>query len=97
VARIVVSQRARTDLAGLIETHDLPADTVPRVQAVIEPLARFPQMGRRLVGRWRGCRVILGPWPRMLIVYEYDEATDTVGVAAIHDARSTPSSATSEG
>jgi hypothetical protein len=32
----------------------------------------------------------------MLIVYEHDEATNTVGVAAIHDARSA-SSATSEG
>jgi len=32
----------------------------------------------------------------MLIVYEYDEATDTVAVAAIHDARS-GSSATSKG
>jgi hypothetical protein len=48
MARIVVAQRARTDLARLVETHSLPADTVPRVQAAIEPLATFPEMGKRL-------------------------------------------------
>ncbi len=96
MARIVVAQRARTDLARLIETHLLPAETVTRVQAAIEPLATFPEMGKRLTGRWHGCRVVLGPWRWMLIVYEHDQATDTVGVVAIHDARSA-SSATSEG
>ena len=95
MARIVVAERARTDLGRLIETHNLPADTVPRVRAAIEPLASFPLMGKRLTGRWHGFRVVLGPWSWMLIVYVHDVATDTIGVVAIHDARSA-SSATSE-
>ncbi len=95
MARVFVAQRARTDLAELIQIHSLPDDAVPRVRASIEPLALFPQIGKRLTGRWRGFRVALGPWPCMLIVYVYDESTNTVAIAAIHDAREA-SSATSE-
>jgi len=95
MANVVVAQRARTDLADLIQTRSLPDDAVWRVRASIEPLASFPQIGKRLSGRWRGFRVILGPWPWMLIVYVYDEPTNTVAIAAIHDAREA-SSATSE-
>jgi plasmid stabilization system protein ParE len=95
MARVVVAQRARKDLAELIQTRSLPADTVPRVRSSIEPLASFPQIGKLLTGRWRGFRLILGPWPWMLIVYLYDEPTNTVAILAIHDAREA-SSATSE-
>jgi plasmid stabilization system protein ParE len=95
MARIVVAQRARTDLAELIQTRSLPADTASRVRASIERLASFPQTGKLPTGRWRGFRLILGPWPWMLIVYLYDEPTNTVAIAAIHDARSA-SSATAE-
>ena len=95
MARVVVAQRARTDLAELIQTRSLPADAVSRVRPSIEPLASFPQIGKPLTGRWRGFRVILGPWPWMLIVYLYDEPTNTVAIAAIHGARSA-SSATAE-
>jgi len=95
MARVVVAQRARADLAELILTRSLPADTAPRVRASIVTLASFPQIGKLLTGRWRGFRVILGPWPWMLIVYLYDEPTNTVAIAAIHDAREA-SSATSE-
>ena len=95
MAKVVVAQRARTDLAELILTRSLPADAVSRVRASIEPLASFPQIGKLLTGRWRGFRLILGPWPWMLIVYLYDEPTTTVAILAIHDAREA-SSATSE-
>ncbi|MFI5259197.1 MAG: type II toxin-antitoxin system RelE/ParE family toxin [Candidatus Limnocylindrales bacterium] len=95
MANVVVAQRARTDLAQLILTRSLPADTVVRVRASIAPLASFPQIGKRLNGRWRDFRVILGPWPWMLIVYLYDEPTNTVAIAAVHDAREA-SAATSE-
>ena len=95
MARVVVAQRARKDLAELIQTRSLPADTVPRVRSSIEPLASFPQIGKLLTGRWRGFRLILGPWPWMLIVYLYDEPTNTVAILAIHDAREA-SSVTSE-
>ena len=95
MARVVVAQRARTDLDQLILSRGLPADTAFRVRVLLQPLASFPNMGKRLTGRWRGFRVILGPWPWMLIVYVFDEPTDTVAIVAIHDARSA-SSATSE-
>jgi len=95
MAKVVVAQHARTDLAELIQTRSLPDDAASRVRASIEPLASFPQIGRRLTGRWRDFRVILGPWPWMLIVYVYDEPTNMVAIAAIHDAREA-SSATSE-
>jgi hypothetical protein len=95
MSRVVVAQRARTDLDQLIRTHNLPVDSASRVQVLLQPLASFPNIGKRLTGRWRGFRVILGPWPWMLIVYVFDEPTDTVAVVAIHDARSA-SPATSE-
>jgi plasmid stabilization system protein ParE len=95
MARVVVAQRARKDLAELIQTRSLPADTGSRVRSSIEPLASFPQIGKLLTGRWRGFRSILGPWRWMLIVYLYDEPTNTVAILAIHDAREA-SSVTSE-
>ncbi len=87
MAMVVVARRARTDLAQLIKTRSLPANARERVRASIEPLAAFPQIGKRLTGRWRGFRVVLGPWAWMLVVYVYDETTNTVTVVAIHDAR----------
>jgi hypothetical protein len=95
VATVVVAQRARTDLTHLIETRQLPGDTRPRVRAAIEPLAVFPQSGMPLTGRWQGLRVMLGPWPWMLLVYSYDAASNTVTILAIQDARSA-SAATSQ-
>jgi len=95
MARVVVAQRARKDLAELIQTRSLPPTTGSRVRSSIEPLASFPQIGKLLTGRWRGFRLILGPWRWMLIVYLYDEPTNTVAILAIHDAREA-SSVTSE-
>jgi len=95
VATVVVARRAQPDLAQLIRTHNLPLDTPDRVRASTDPLAAFPQMGRRLTGRWRGLRMVLGPWAWMLVVYAYEEATNSVTVVAIHDARAI-SSATTE-
>jgi plasmid stabilization system protein ParE len=94
MATVVVARRARSDLADLIKTRGLPADTRARVRASIEPLASFPQIGKRLTGRWQGFRVIVGPWPWMLLVYVSDEATDVVTIVAIHDARSATSATT---
>ncbi|MBA3877175.1 MAG: hypothetical protein C0498_09615 [Anaerolinea sp.] len=94
MAKVVVARRAQFDLAQLIETRSLPADTRERVRASIEPLASFPQIGKRLTGRWRGFRVILGPWAWMLVVYSYHETMNTVTVVAIRDARTMSSSTT---
>ncbi len=87
MAKVVAAQRARSDLTRLIATHNLPDDTRDRVRRSLSQLETFPLAGGRLAGRWRGFRVILGPWPWMLLVYQYDEGTDTVVVDAIHDAR----------
>lgn len=95
MTRVVVAQRARADLDQLVRTRSLPANTPSRVQASLQPLASFPHLGKRLGGRWLGFRVIIGPWPWMLIVYFFDEQTETVAIAAIHDTRSA-SSANSE-
>jgi plasmid stabilization system protein ParE len=94
VATVVVARRAKADLAELIKTHSLPENTRDRVRASIDPLASFPQIGKRLTGRWRGFRMILGPWAWMLVVYVLDGATGTVTVVAIHDARAMSSATT---
>lgn len=94
MASVAVARRAQRDLAELIKTRSLPANTRDRVRASIEPLASFPRIGKRLTGRWRGFRVVLGPWAWMLVIYIYDEATNAVMVVAIHDARSMSSAAT---
>jgi plasmid stabilization system protein ParE len=88
VATIVVAETARLDLDALILTHSLPVSTRERVRAAIAPLADFPLLGPRLTGRWQGLRFVLGPWPWMLLVYEYDEASDQVSVVTIPDSRS---------
>ncbi len=95
MARVVATRRASSDLSGLIATRHLPDDARDRVRRSLSQLETFPLAGRRLTGRWRGFRVILGPWPWMLLVYQYDERTDTVTVDAVHDARAV-SAATSE-
>jgi hypothetical protein len=50
-------------------------------------LGRFPKLGPALGGRWAGTRYVLGPWPWLMIVYEYDTNADTVVVLTMQDAR----------
>ena len=88
VAAVVLAEPAVANLEDLIITHSLPTSTRARVQASLEPLASFPLMGSKLGGRWQEFHFILGPWPWMLLVYQYDEANDEVGVATIQDSRS---------
>ena len=88
MATVVVAERARLDLDDLIRTLSLPATTRDRVRAGLGPLAEFPLLGPALTGRWHGLRFILGPWPWMLLVYEYNEAADQVSVVTIQDSRS---------
>ena len=87
MATVLVSPRARRDLQRLIETHSLPASTTARVAASIAPLAEFPSIGAPLTGRWARFRFLLGPWRWLLIIYEYDENQDVVGIATVQDAR----------
>jgi hypothetical protein len=88
VARVVVAEAARRDLAALIRSHGLPASTKDRVRRSIEPLAKYPLLGPALTDRWADYRVILGPWTWMLIVYAFDEPGDLVIVVTTQDARS---------
>jgi plasmid stabilization system protein ParE len=87
VAAVVVAISAGDDLARLIESRDLPSDTVERLRACLDPVAMFPRIGRALAGRWEGFRVIPGPWPWMLVLYRYDDLADIVAIVASHDAR----------
>jgi plasmid stabilization system protein ParE len=88
MATVVLAEPAVANLEKLITTHSLPPTTRARVRASLEPLAAFPLIGSELVGRWSGFRFILGPWPWMLLIYEYDRAKDEVGVVSIQDSRS---------
>ena len=88
MATVVVAETAQVDLNEMIVTHSLPASTRDRVRTALAPLTAFPLLGPALTGRWHGLRFILGPWPWMLLIYEYDETTDQVSVVTIQDARS---------
>jgi len=87
LTEVRVSELAVEDLGGLIVSHGLPADTRARVARSLRPLERFPRIGRELESRWAGTRLLVGPWPWMLIVYEYSEKGDIATVLSIHDAR----------
>jgi hypothetical protein len=88
VARVELSASALDDLAGLIKSHELPADTARRVARSLRPLRRFPLAGPALHGRWAGFRFLLGPWRWMLLVYVYLEPDDRVVVVTVQDGRS---------
>lgn len=95
MTRLLVAPEAAADLARLITTHSLPADTPARVRRSIETLAYFPLLGASLEGRWRDFRFVLGPWRWMLIVYAYDDEADLVSVVTIQDGRTSASATTS--
>lgn len=94
MSRVLIAPEARADLARLITTHSLSADTSSRVRRSIESLVHFPLLGASLAGRWRDFRFILGPWRWMLIVYAYDDEADLVAIVTIQDGR-TSTAATS--
>jgi plasmid stabilization system protein ParE len=85
---VVVSPRAVRNLERLIRTHSLPDSTRARVKRSIEPLGTFPLLGTQLTGRWAPFRFVLGPWRWTIIVYEYDETADRVGIVTVQDGRS---------
>ena len=88
MARVELSKAAAADLAQLIRSHSLPADTGARVKRSLAPLRLFPLIGAELGGRWRGFRFILGPWRWLILVYVYFEDEDRVVVVTIRDGRS---------
>jgi hypothetical protein len=88
VARVELAVTAVEDLAGLIRTHSLPADTRARIVRSLRVLERFPLMGPALSGRWEGFRFLLGPSRWLVLVYVFIESEDRVVVVTIQDARS---------
>ena len=89
MARGVVTPEAGEALARLIMTHSLPADTKARFRRSIELLETFPRLGRELEGGgYDGLRFVLGPWRWMVVVYEYDETSDLLGIVTVQDGRS---------
>jgi plasmid stabilization system protein ParE len=88
MATVVVAETAKADLDAMILTHSLPASTRDRVRTALGSLGAFPLLGPALTGRWQGLRFILGPWPWMLLIYEYDASNDRVSVVTIQDSRS---------
>jgi hypothetical protein len=95
VARVELSRTAADDLARMILTHSLSADTGARVAASLHPLERFPSMGAELGRRWTGFRFVLGPWRWMILLYVFLENEDRVVVLTVQYGRASRA-ATSE-
>jgi hypothetical protein len=91
MAKVVVAPTAAEDLQLPIERRHLPRDTRSRVRDRLSQLARFPESGEELTGRWQGFRYILGPWRWMLIVFAYDPGADQIYVVTIQDSRTAES------
>jgi len=96
VAEVIVTPRAERDVEEAIASLNLPADSWTRIVRSLRVLETFPSGGRALQGKWSGTRMVLGPWPWMLLIYRYDEVADEVRVVAMHDARSAASALSSQ-
>jgi plasmid stabilization system protein ParE len=88
LASVVVTRAALEDIDALVISHGLPDNTRARLRRSLSLLAQHPLMGRTLPGRWDGARYIIGPWPWMIVLYEYDHGDDRVSVLAVQDGRS---------
>jgi plasmid stabilization system protein ParE len=85
---IRLTVEAVEDIERLIVTHSLPPDTPQRVMRSLRALERFPRSGRKLDDPWGPVRVMIGPWPWLLMLYSYEEKDDIVIVLGFQDARS---------
>jgi plasmid stabilization system protein ParE len=95
LAKLIVTPRAERDVEDAIADLGLPDDTWGRIGRSLRLLEDFPFAGRALEGKRAPARFLLGPWPWMILVYSYDESSDRVFLAAVHDAR-TATAATSK-
>jgi hypothetical protein len=90
VAVALVTRAAGQDLSELMAEHSLPDDTRMRVKERLRPSPDPPPSMPRLQdggvdpgSSW----FLVGPWGRMLIVYEQVGELDTLFVTTLKDAR----------
>lgn len=88
MAQIFVTPQAQRDVDEAISILDLPDDSWARVARSLRTLETFPLAGAELSGNWASVRFVLGPWPWMILLYRYEEASDRVYIVAMHDGRS---------
>jgi len=91
VAQVIVTPRARRDVDEAISALNLPDDAWTRIVRSLRTLETFPLAGVELGRRWAPTRFVLGPWPWMILLYSYEEASNRVFVVAMHDGRSATS------
>jgi plasmid stabilization system protein ParE len=91
MARVVVTDAAARDLGDLIHSHQLPEDTIERVERSLRALADFPELGSELGGSLAPRRFLLGPWRWMIVVYRFYPDRDLVAILAIVDGRTSTS------
>ena len=80
-------------LDQLVLSHSLPPETRERVRDSLRPLERFPRLGPEIEVLADGVelRVLIGPWPLLVLVYVYDEVGERVVVVSPEDGRSATS------
>lgn len=87
MASVQLTATAQERLGRLLKTRDLPSYARARVVRRLKQLETFPEAGRRIeVGPWQDARVVTGPW-WFVLVYVYDQSTETVSVTTIEDVR----------
>lgn len=86
MAQVVVAPRAARDLAEMTDMLRVPADARSRVARRLRILERFPRSALELPPPF-ALRVLIGPWPSMLLVYLYEAGDGLVAVVTIQDAR----------
>ena len=91
MAKVIVTPQARRDLDEAISALNLPDDAWARIARSLRTLETFPLAGVELGGRWTPARFVLGPWFWMILLYRYEEPSDSVYVVAMHDGRSATS------
>jgi len=91
VAQIIVTPQAQRDVEETISALNLPDDTWARIARSLRTLETFPLGGVELKGRWGSTRFVLGPWSWMILLYRYEESSDSVYMVAMHDGRSATS------
>lgn len=87
MTEIRVSDAAWSSLEHLAESRSLPSGAKERALEIAEHLGQYPQMGSPLPHAHHDLRYLLGPWPRMILVYAYSTDEDVVTLIGVEDSR----------